>query len=156
MSAPIRIFAWGNRGRRDDGVALALAQQFEIIYAGNDEVVVHQYHQLGPELVDELSASRLAIFIDAHVGSLADDCAITRLAPADSADLSSHHCRPEVLLALCRALGRPVPAAYLVSIRAHDLAYGDQVSKLTGLAMGEAREAVVQLVNTTQRCAKTH
>jgi hydrogenase maturation protease len=151
MSAPIRIFAWGNRGRRDDGVALALAEQLEIIYAGDSEVAIQQYHQLGPELVEDLGACRLAVFLDAHVGAHAGKVAVTRITPAESGDLASHHCSPDVLLAMCRSLRVTRPDAYLVAIPAEDTGYGDHLSATAARAVRQAEQAVRDLIESRRR-----
>lgn len=153
VPAAVRIFAWGNRGRRDDGVGLALAEELQSLYAPDPQVSVQQYHQLGPEVVDELRACRLAVFVDARVGSPAAAVAVTRVRPAESGELASHHCSPEALLALGQALGLVMPETYLVSIHAQDVGYGDQLSEDTARAMCQARHAVANLIASRRRCA---
>lgn len=146
-SAPIRIIAWGNRGRRDDGAALVLAERLEVHFAGRDDVVVQQYHQLGPELVDDLADCRQAIFIDASSRHDAGGVCIEPLVPmSTSAGLDTHHCPPDALLALAASLGLPVPEAFLVDIRGHEWAFGDDLSEATARLVDEAERAILRFI----------
>lgn len=143
---PIRIIAWGNRGRCDDGVALALAERLETRFANDPEVVVQQYHQLGPELADDLSRCRLVIFLDAHVHEDWPEVVVGRVEPADVAGLHTHHCPPPVLLALARSMGAVIPDAFQILIRGHCFEFGDELSPATALGMEHAEQRVLELV----------
>lgn len=146
MPAPaVRIVAWGNSGRRDDGVGLALATELALTYADDPQLAVSQHHQLGPELVEELQACRRAIFIDAHVGR-GKAVRIRRVEPGPLTLLSTHHCPPETLLSLGAALGMDMPESYVVSIRARELGLGDQLSEPAARDMAAAGEQVVRLI----------
>ncbi len=146
MSGPVRIIAWGNLGRRDDGVALALAARLGERYAGRPDVVVQEYHQLGPELVDDLGDCRLAIFVDAHVRADAGEVLCEPLRPAESGGLDTHHCPPDILLGLTIAMGLPAPESWLVGIRAHDMDFGDEFSPATHQAMLVAEARIIALI----------
>lgn len=145
---PVRIIAWGNLGRRDDGVALVLAERLDRTYAGRDDVVVQQYHQLGPEIVDDLDDCCLALFVDAHAHAEGEDVTVGRVEPATSGGLDTHHCSPQTLLGLAAAMGLDVPEARLVGIRGHDWAFGDQLSESTHAAMIEAEQRVRAMVDS--------
>jgi hydrogenase maturation protease len=143
----VRIIAWGNRGRRDDGVGLALAERLEYQLADRPEIVVQQYHQLGPELVYDLNDCDLAIFIDAHTCEDRQDVTLDVLEPADTPCLNTHHCKPAELLALAAALELQLPEALQVCVRAYDLSFGDELSPRTRKALVVAEELVLSLVN---------
>jgi hydrogenase maturation protease len=149
--APIRIIAWGNRGRRDDGVALALAERLEARYASDPQVVVQQYHQLGPELADDLCHARRAIFIDADVREASPEVSIEPLAAASPEGLNTHHCPPDVLLGLGESLGWEMPPSFLVCVKAHDLGFGDDLTPQAQAAMDSAEQGIIRLVNAA-RC----
>ncbi|HOB74594.1 MAG TPA: hydrogenase maturation protease [Phycisphaerae bacterium] len=147
MPDPIRIIAWGNKGRCDDGVALVLAERLQERYAGDADVCVQQYHQLGPELAADLDACRLAIFIDAHVRPDRPDVCLETVEPADEATLQTHHCHPPVLLALARSMQFKLPpVSWLVAIRAYELGFGDSLSTATAAAMADAERRIVELI----------
>lgn len=143
---PIRIIAWGNVGRCDDGSALVLAERLEARYAGKADVIVQQYHQLGPELVDDLNHCRLAIFVDAHAHKDGADVTVEKMVPAQSGGLDTHHCPPDVLLGLTAALRFDIPEAWLVGIRGHVWDFGDTLSEPTRKAMLQAEQRIIQLV----------
>ncbi len=145
-AAPIRIIAWGNVGRRDDGAALVLADRLQQHYAHADDVVIQQYHQLGPELVEDLHRCRLAVFVDAHAH--ADGLAVTsqQVLPATAGGLDTHHCSPDALLGLVAALGLTVPPAWLIGIRGNDWEFGDTLSPPTQEAVLEAERLAISLI----------
>ncbi len=151
LTDPIRIIAWGNRGRRDDGVALALAERLEARYASDPQVVVQQFHQLGPELAEDLTQSRRAIFIDADIRQTSPDVSIEPLVAVRPSGLDTHHCPPDVLLGLGESLGWAMPPAVLVCVKAHDLGFGDDLSPPTRSALEQAEDRVVGLVDAA-RC----
>lgn len=146
VAEPIRIIAWGNVGRRDDGSALVLADRLAERYAESPEVVVQQYHQLGPELVDDLHHCRLAIFVDAHCREEGADVTIERLVPATVGGLDTHHCAPDVLLGLTAAMRLNVPESWLVGIRGYDWEFGDTLTEPTRRAMLDAETQILPII----------
>jgi len=129
MSRPIRIIAWGNDGRGDDSVALKLLDRLERIdWDHSDQLHFKAYRQLGPELAVKISASRLVIFIDAHVDDDRPDLTWERVLPLQQGALDSHHCGPSVLLWLCRAMNWPTPPSFQLAMRAHCYDIRDQNS----------------------------
>lgn len=146
MSEPIRIIAWGNRGRRDDGVALVLADRLQTCFAGSERVVIHQYHQLGPEVACDLDRCRLAIFIDADVRPDRPAVSIEPVTSATTSGLNTHHCKPSELLALAASMGFRTPPALLVAIPASDLNFGDELSPSTLGAMLQAEQQIIDII----------
>jgi Ni,Fe-hydrogenase maturation factor len=135
VAEPIRIIAWGNVGRRDDGSALVLADRLAERYAESPEVVVQQYHQLGPELVDDL-----------HCREEGADVTVERLVPATVGGLDTHHCAPDVLLGLTAAMRLNVPESWLVGIRGYDWEFGDTLTEPTRRAMLDAETQILPII----------
>jgi len=154
MSEPIRIIAWGNRGRRDDGAGLVLAERLEKRFAFDPDVLVQQYHQLGPELVTDLGQCRLAIFLDADVYESNNEVTLCRVGAATSSGLDTHYCSPDTLLALGLSLGLAMPDAFLISMRAHDLDFGDQLSAQTMAGLFSAETIVADLIGKAKHQPK--
>jgi hydrogenase maturation protease len=150
---PIRIIAWGNVGRRDDGSALVLAERLSARYADAPDVVIQEYHQLGPELVDDLHHCRLAVFVDAHAYEEGADVTVQKVVPAQTGAMDTHHCSPDVLLGLTAAMQLHVPDAWLIGIRGYEWDFGDTLSAPTQKAMLEAEQHVIQLVEQARRPA---
>lgn len=149
MPGQVRIIAWGNLGRSDDGVALVLAERLEARFAGRPDVVVQQFHQLAPELAADLDGCRMAIFVDAHVRADAPDLCVERVTPVEVAAFNTHHCHPPVLLALAKSMGYNLPSeCWLVAIRARCFDFGDALSPATTAAMEKAEAVIVRGVET--------
>ncbi|GMV96300.1 MAG: hydrogenase maturation protease [Phycisphaerae bacterium] len=151
MPEPIRIIAWGNRGRSDDGVALVLAERLAARFAGDPGVEVQQYHQLGPEVADDLGRCRLAVFLDAHVREDWDDVVVEPVRPSAGAAVFAHHFPPPLLLALARSINLRVPPAWLVSIRGRCFEFGDGLSERTAGGLARAEQRVLELVADARR-----
>lgn len=141
---PIRLFAWGNRGRCDDGVALVIAERLEVRFADEPGVIIHQYHQLAPEIVEELDDCRLAIFLDAHVPSERAPWLVSRIQASAGGGLDTHACTPADLLGLMASLGLSPPEALLVSVRGEDMSYGERLSPATAAAARGAESWIVR------------
>jgi hydrogenase maturation protease len=148
LSEPIRIIAWGNRGRRDDGVGLLLAERLETRWANRQDISVQQYHQLGPELVADLEAARLVIFVDAHVRDESPEVFFEPVQAIAGAGLDTHHCRPGELLALAAAIGMSTPPCYQLGIHAHDMDFGDSLTEPTRAAMLDAEQTAISFVES--------
>lgn len=146
----LRVIAWGNCGRGDDGAALRLAQRLAVALADDPEVEIHGFHQLGPEAVDLLVDAELVIFSDAAAEPF-PAVQLAQLHPATGLVMESHHCSPGELLGLAAALGRRVPESWLVTIGGADFSYTDQLSAHAERAIAEAEDAIVELVAARRR-----
>ncbi len=150
MNKPIRIIAWGNDGRGDDGVALKLLDRLERIdWKLPDQLHFEAHHQLGPEVAVNISASRLVIFIDAHVDEDRPDLTWERVLPLRDGALDSHHCTPSVLLGLCDALNWPTPPCFQLAMRAYCCNFGDQLSGQTRKLLARGERTVIAVI---ERC----
>jgi len=142
----VHVIAWGNAGRRDDGVALALADRLTAHFDGDSRVLIEQCHQLSPELSFDLHENAALVFVDAHVREQGLDVEFEPIAPAESSALDTHHCGPQALLRLCQVLNGAVPEAYLLTIRAHDTQFGDSLSPRTRQAMRKAERLLISFI----------
>ncbi len=150
MTGGVHIIGWGNRGRRDDGAAHALLERLRRRICDDTAVSFAEYHQLGPETAEDLAGCRLVVFLDAHV--VPDGAAVmaTPIGPAATGTLGAHHCSPQELLALAAVLGHNVPEAWLVTVRSHDLNFGDTLTPATAAAVEAAERIVVDRVADTR------
>lgn len=127
----------GNTLRRDDGAGASVVERFVRRKDCNVLVV----HQLLPEHVDDLVRYQRVVFADATVN--ADRVRCERLTPSPSPPSLGHTGNPAWLLALCTALHGHYPEAWLLTIPATDLGFGDGLS--AGAA--EAVEEGVRLLD---------
>jgi hydrogenase maturation protease len=133
------IIGYGNTLRRDDGVgpkAVAAVEQLHL-----PGVLTLACAQLTPELADPLSRAGAALFVDAavdHPGQMQ----LHRLGPSDSSQILAHAADPRVLLALARdAFGR-APEAWMLTIPAETLGFGEELSPTAIRGIKKAVRAV--------------
>lgn len=123
----------GNTLRRDDGAGASVVKRF----SDRADCRVLVVHQLLPEHVDDLARCDRAVFADAAVN--ADRVRIGRLlAPSRIPPSLGHTGDPGWLLALCESLHGRSPEAWLLTIPATDLGFGDGLSAAAAEAVEEA------------------
>lgn len=137
--AVVRIIAWGNRSRRDDGVALALAERLGVRFAFEPAVVIERYPQLGPELAMDLETCEVAIFVDAASPTAQTEPFRAEMISGGPRPTPIDHAwSPTAVLGLAQSLGLRIPAVWQVSIRAEDFRYGHTLSQETTMSMVDA------------------
>lgn len=131
----ICIFGYGNTLRSDDGLGVYAAQlllQSFPDFAGR--IVTCQ--QLGPELVEDLQAAELVIFIDAGCETPPGHISCKPVQPRETAPVGvSHHFSPETLLALCQAFYGRAPEAWLFSVGAASFEIGEALTPTVNKAL---------------------
>lgn len=128
MSRPSTlVLAWGNPGRRDDGLGPAFAAAVDALSL--PRVVVDSAYQLQVEDAVQLAARDRVLFVDA------DRCGEKpfriRSAEPDAGGIgfTSHSLSPGRLLALARDLFGAEPEAWLMGIRGFDFdGFGEGLS----------------------------
>jgi len=145
--APALVIAWGNPGRRDDGAAWVVADRLRQALPPGAPVEILVVCQLGPELAEPLSRARRVVFVDASVEAEGPGVTVRPVAPeAAPAPGLTHSLPPDRLLALAAALYGRAPEAHLVTVRAHDLDFGDTLSAATAALVGPATARVLERV----------
>ncbi|MEO8195881.1 MAG: hydrogenase maturation protease [Thermoanaerobaculia bacterium] len=139
------VLAWGNPGRRDDGLGPSFASAVGAL--GLPRVAVESQYQLQVEDAMQLAAFRRVWFVDA------DRCGdepflVRRVEPeAGGIGFTSHSISPGRLLALARDLFGAEPEAWLMGIRGYDFdRFGEGLSPRAranlALAVDFARDAL--------------
>jgi hydrogenase maturation protease len=115
---PILLYGYGNPGRQDDGLGVALVEQLEAWAAaeGISGIVCDSNYQLNAEDALAVADSRLVVFIDATREG-AEPFTFRRLAPRAEIAFSTHAMAPESVLALCAELYGKSPPAWMLAIR---------------------------------------
>ena len=135
----VLVYGYGNPGRQDDGLGVALAQQAEQSGAA---LRVDSNYQLAAEDALTIADADVVIFADATTCDDVDAFAFSVLRPAGEIAFSTHSMSPASVLALCRELYAKQPDAYLLQIRGE--AWGLQEG-LTQRAAGHLRQALAFL-----------
>lgn len=124
----VLLIGYGNPLRGDDGVGWRVARWFEE-NADDPELQVIICHQLTPDLADDLSRVRLAVFVDAREdgepGTIR--CEPVR-AQADVPSTFSHHVEPSLLLAIAEQTFHSAPRASLFTICGESFDYSENLS----------------------------
>jgi hydrogenase maturation protease len=121
------VIGYGNELRGDDGAGPRVARA--VADWGDPEVKALAVHQVAPELAAELAEAERVVFVDAAVDAGA---VCWRHVPAAAGPVSlGHTSDPGWLLALAQALDGRAPAAWLVTIPAGRLGFGDILSPQT-------------------------
>ncbi len=124
----VLIIGYGNPLRRDDGAGWEIVEWIEKnLY--NDHIEADAYHQLTPDLAEELSRARVVIFVDAEEGGEPGASSIRELeAETITSSAFTHHINPSVLLSLSQSLYGKQPKAFLSAICGEDFGLGEGFS----------------------------
>lgn len=141
-AAPVLVIGVGSELRCDDAAGRRVAER--IGDRGDDDVEVRSVHQLTPELAVDLAGREQVVIVDAAVDVA--DVTVRRIDPATVAPAFSHHLDPTGLLALAHQLGTAPRDLVTVSVPAHDLTLGMELSPATRSAVAEAAARVLALI----------
>jgi hydrogenase maturation protease len=125
------VIGYGNELRRDDGVGPHVARA--VAAWGERGVRALAVHQLTPELTEDIAGAEEVVFVDA-----AAELSFAPVAAAASGALTEHACGPAALLALAEALYGRRPAAWLLTVPARDLDFGEGLSPETEADLARA------------------
>jgi len=120
----ILVIGLGHPLRRDDGVGLWVASRLP----STEDVKVVGAQDLTPELIPQVAAADLVIFVDARLGA-----GPVRWEPIRSANppALTHAFTPHGLVAWAERLFGRAPEAWLVTVPARDLSLGEGLSSRT-------------------------
>jgi hydrogenase maturation protease len=138
------VIGYGNDLRGDDGLGPAVAEAVAAL--GLPGVESRRVQQLVPELAEELARARLAVFIDARVGSGGEAVQVVAVEPAETADRLAHTADPAALLALTRAVHGRTPQAWLVTVAGAAFDFGEGLSAVARENARRARDRIATLL----------
>ena len=142
------ILACGNPLRSDDGVGPWLVTWAQERFGDDPSVRIMYRQQWTPELADNLSRAKSAIFIDASTAAAPGAVELHRVKPAgDNAGIATHHLDAAQLLALCEQLYEAVPAnSLLLTIGIASTEFGETFSPPVHEALDTACAELEKLV----------
>ena len=146
----VLVIGYGNPLREDDGIGWRVIEEIEreessIFNLQSLETIA--VHQLLPELAEEVSAAGLVIFVDASVEGEPGDIVVREVLPVtQEMGAFTHHFDPAGLLGYARDLYGRFPRAYLVTITAVSLGYGEGLSPTIEAALPDILTQIEALI----------
>ena len=153
------ILAYGNPGRRDDGLGPALAEALESLALPG--VTIDSDYQLTVEHAAAIAEHDFVIFADADANG-PEPFSFGRISPAvvgddPSVTFSSHSISPQGVLALAEELfGARVPG-YLLGIRGYEFnEFGEGLSARAAANLAAALEFIKPILSERTSCVSLH
>jgi hydrogenase maturation protease len=137
----ILVIGYGNELRRDDGVGPRVARA--VAAWDLPGVLALARHQLTPELAEAVAGADAVFFVDA-AADLEPGVRVRPVCSGGSRSVLGHVSSPAELLDLAAALHGHRPPAWLVSIPAADLGFGEELSPAATHGMDEALRHIRQ------------
>jgi hydrogenase maturation protease len=114
----ILVYGYGNPGRQDDGVGIALVDELEAAAGGRENLRFDRDYQLNVEHAWEASRHDVVVFVDASRDQ-SEGFRFRPVRPAHRTSFTTHAMSPESVLALCRDLYGARPSAHLLTVRGY-------------------------------------
>ena len=136
------VIGYGNTLRRDDGVGVKIAEAVAEMNLPGVSVITR--HQLVPELAEQISQSRAAVFVDADAKSKGE-VALHEIEPGNAGQILAHATDPRSLLALAKQIFGRSPKAWTLAVPVDDLGFGDGLSPRATAGLEIAVEKIQSL-----------
>ena len=136
------VIGYGNTLRQDDRAGPLVAGTIESYALPGVRTLV--CHQLAPEHAEAVAQAREVVFVDAAAGAVPVTI-LRRIAPGESAQVTTHAVEPRTMLALAREVFGRVPPAWMLTVPAEKLGFGTDISETTRRGVAQAVTKVVKL-----------
>jgi hydrogenase maturation protease len=135
----ILVYGYGNPGRQDDGLGVALAENIEkwARINGINHIETDSNYQLNIEDAARISEFDLVVFADASKEKI-KGYAFTSLRPSPKMDFTMHSVSPAFILNLCREVYQKIPLAYLLHVKGYEWEFMKTMTPEAGKNLEEA------------------
>ena len=126
----ILVYGYGNPGREDDGLGIALASQLQTWAEekGLTDIQFDNNYQLNIEDADAISANDLVIFADASEENIEDFC-LSVVDGDGKLSFTTHAASPAYILKLCQELFQKDPLVLLLHIKGYKWEFREGLSE---------------------------
>ena len=126
----ILVYGYGNPGRQDDGLGIALATQLEKWAAENQitDIRFDNNYQLNIEDAEAISNHDLVIFADASEEEIDDFC-LSVVDGTGKLAFTTHSASPSYILKLCQELFQKDPFVLLLHIKGYTWDFKEGLSQ---------------------------
>ena len=142
QTTDLLVIGYGNTLRGDDGVGPRVAEAVAAMNLPGVRTLVCQ--MLTPELADQISQARVAVFVDAAVDA-PNEVHLRKLEPNESSQLMAHAADPRTILALARDVFDHAPQAWWLTIPVVKLDFSEDLSLEAQRGFEEAVEKIQTL-----------
>ena len=150
----VLVIGYGNPLREDDGIGWRVVEEIENgqLLIVNCQLSTVVTHQLLPELAEEVSGAELVVFVDASVEGAPGMIAVQEVLPVvQEMGAFTHHFDPAGLVGYARDLYGRFPHAYLVTITAVSLGYGEGLSDTVEAALPNVLQQIERLIQRADK-----
>lgn len=125
----ILVYGYGNPGRQDDGLGIALTNKLESWAVENDlnEIRFDNNYQLNIEDAEAISNQDLVIFADASEEDIPDFC-LSVVDGTSKVAFTTHAASPGYILNLCQELFQKDPLVLLLHIKGYEWEFKEGLS----------------------------
>ena len=135
----ILIFGFGNPGRQDDGLGIALVDHLQKLDLPH--CTFEQNYQLNAEDALLISEYETVIFADASVA--VESVALTEIEPSHEIGFTTHSMHPASVVALCNELYGKFPKCYLLEMRGFEWEMKEGLSEEAEKVLQMALDAMI-------------
>lgn len=126
----ILIYGYGNPGRQDDGLGIALTQKLETWVLENElpGVECDSNYQLNIEDAAAIAQKDLVIFADASEEDIEDFC-LSQVDGSSKVSFTTHAASPGYIVQLCKEIFQKEPLVLLLHIKGYEWAFQEGLTK---------------------------
>ncbi len=125
----ILIYGYGNPGRQDDGLGIALTQRLEA-WVSERQIIGVEFdnnYQLNIEDAAAIAQKDLVIFADASEENIEDFC-LSKVDGSTNVSFTTHAASPGYIVQLCKELFQKEPLVLLMHIKGYEWAFKEGLS----------------------------
>lgn len=139
----VLVYGYGNPGRQDDGLGIALVEKLEdwARRQNLDEIEFENNYQLNIEDAEAISEKDLVVFVDASDEEIDDFC-ISKVEGEGKLAFTTHSASPGYILKLCQELFQKRPRVLLVHIKGYEWDFKEGISARGGENLEQTFEAL--------------
>ena len=146
----ILVYGYGNPGREDDGLGIALVNKLEEWVKDNkiNGIEFDSNYQLNIEDAEAISGKDFVVFVDASTEEI-EEFIITEVTGENEVSFTTHAASPGYIVKLCSELFGKCPQVYLLHIKGYQWEFKEGLSgraeKNLQKALGFMQEYLINL-----------
>lgn len=146
----ILIFGYGNPGRQDDGLGVAIAERIEgwARQVSKTNIEVDSNYQLNIEDASNISEYDIIYFIDASKEDI-DSFIIEEVSPSAKEEFTTHSASPGYILDLCHKIYRKYPQVYLLHVKGYEWEFMEEMTEKAKNNLEKASQFLKKKINIT-------